>query len=452
MKLDSRRLTADLLTPVGIYLRLRDMYSQSLLLECGDHSLRSNAMSYICIKPFRGVEVLPEGTFYWCLQHRERMGDAAFALQAMDSLVGDAAGDTPSVFGFTSFDAVNLFDTVGIRMPSAGDVPLLKYDQYQVVLAYNHVTGTLSVNEQRLDNEPSILDAVVGRLKGFGFAEHAFRLEGDEATTTSDADYMALVERGKQMCALGEVFQVVLSRRFSQRYAGDELNVYRALRAINPSPYLFFFDYAGYKLMGSSPEAQLRVSGGVAQINPIAGTAKKTGNAVADAQTVSQLLSDAKETSEHAMLVDLARNDLSRQCRDVRVEQYRDVHSYSHLFHLVSTVSGKLNAGISSYAMLAASFPAGTLSGAPKHRAVRLIDELEPHNRGFYGGAIGFIGANGLLNHAIMIRSICCRAGVATYQAGAGVVIGSTPTGELNEVNHKIAALRQALHDAQHIA
>ncbi|MBE7179038.1 MAG: anthranilate synthase component I family protein, partial [Mucilaginibacter polytrichastri] len=249
----------------------------------------------------------------------------------------------------------------------------------------------------------------------------------------------------------GDVFQIVPSRAFSQRFTGDEFNVYRALRSINPSPYLFYFDYGNFKLFGSSPEAQLTINKGEATIYPIAGTFKRTGSDTEDAEIALQLKNDPKESAEHVMLVDLARNDLSRHCDDVEVQAFKEVQFYSHLVHLVSKVSGKLRLGVDSFSVVADTFPAGTLSGAPKYRAMEIIDQNEPHLRSFYSGALGFMGFNGDFNHAIMIRSFLSKENTLNYQAGAGIVTASDPETELQEVNNKIAALRKALIEAEHL-
>ena len=276
-------------------------------------------------------------------------------------------------------------------------------------------------------------------------------MAGKEISGMRDDKFLDMVKQGKKHCARGDVFQIVLSRKFEQAFQGDEFSVYRALRSINPSPYLFYFDYLDYKLFGSSPEAQLQISQGMATINPIAGTIPRTGDKLNDEMLSGALLADPKENSEHAMLVDLARNDLSRHSKNVEVSSYKEVHAYSHVIHLVSTVTGKLSNSMNAYRVFADTFPAGTLSGAPKHRALQLIDHIEPAGRGYYGGAIGFLGLRGSLNHAIMIRSFASFKGKLVYQAGAGIVIDSVPEKELEEVKSKLSALRKALKMAETI-
>jgi anthranilate synthase component 1 len=440
---------------VGIYLRLRDAFPQSILLECTEYNSRSNAFSYICANPLIGIEVDNDGVFV------KQNGNRTFFTEIQETVNGVSQfsesikidGDIdhnlmPGLFGFTNYDAINLFDNVDIAVDKGKNIPYIKYDLFQIVIAFNHFTNTLSITELLPEKTESNMIRVISSLNNKNTTTFPFALTSPEKSNLSNNEYMKLVEKGKHYCAIGDVFQIVISRQFTRTYHGDEFNVYRALRTINPSPYLFFFDYSRYKLFGSSPEAQLKVSDGEATINPIAGTTKKTGDALKDALNLSGMVNSVKENSEHAMLVDLARNDLSRSCSDVKVDSYKEVHSYSHLFHLVSTVKGKIEGNTKPYQLLADTFPAGTLSGAPKHRAVKLISELEKTPRGFYGGSIGFMGLSGKLNHAIMIRSFCCYKNAITYQAGAGVVIGSTPEGELAEVNNKIAALRQALEQA----
>ena len=260
-----------------------------------------------------------------------------------------------------------------------------------------------------------------------------------------------MLTRGKEHCFRGDVFQIVLSRQFSQKYKGDEFQLYRALRSVNPSPYLFYFDYGDYRIFGSSPEAELRIKKGRAIINPIAGTFRRTGNDEQDRILAEKLCADPKENAEHVMLVDLARNDLSRNADDVRVDNYREVQYFSHVIHLVSEVSGKLPGDSNMISVLGDSFPAGTLSGAPKHRAMQLIDRYENQRRSYYGGTIGFIGFDNSLNHAIMIRSFLAKSNTLFYQAGAGIVAGSVEENELQEVNNKLAALKKAIEIAKDI-
>ncbi len=449
-----RKLPADTHTPVGIYLRLRDIYPQSLLLECSDYSSRQDAFSFICLKPIAGIEANRHRITLRGICGKEEQHPLETLAATMDSFVNSFAVKgapdeklVPGLYGFTTYDAVNLFDNVAISRPAESDgaLPLLRYDLYQLVIAYNHFNNVLYICELLPLGSEEQTTNIVSLLANRNTTTFPFAVKGSERSNITDHEFMEMVEEGRKHCSRGDVFQIVLSRRFQQDFTGDEFNVYRALRSINPSPYLFYFDYLSYKLFGSSPEAQLRVSAGRASINPIAGTVHRTGNPAEETALIKGLLEDPKENSEHCMLVDLARNDLSRHSVGVKVDTFREVHTYSHVIHLVSTVSGELIDKTSIYKLFADTFPAGTLTGAPKHRAIQLIDGIETTPRGFYGGAIGFIGLNGSLNHAIMIRSFLSRSGTLTYQAGAGVVIGSKPAGELNEVNAKISALRKAV-------
>jgi anthranilate synthase component 1 len=302
-----------------------------------------------------------------------------------------------------------------------------------------------------VNDEPGELDRIESLLNSRNVAIYNFKTTGEEKHNISDDEYKEMVSRGRKHCYLGDVFQVVLSRQFSRQFKGDEFNVYRALRSINPSPYLFFFDYGNYKIFGSSPEAHLKINKGKAYINPIAGTFRRTGNDENDKILAQQLSADKKENAEHVMLVDLARNDLSRHAGNVQVESYREVQFYSHVIHLVSAVSGELKDGTSVADMVSATFPAGTLTGAPKIMAMKIIDECENQRRGYYGGAIGFLDFRGQFNHAIMIRTFLSKANTLYYQAGAGIVANSDESMELQEVNNKLGALRRAVEMAEEI-
>ncbi len=456
LKVKSREIPADTYTPIGIYLRLRDVYPQCLLLECADYSNRNNAFSYICLKPIAGVEVTKTGATtynsYEKLENNQKVDDIVdfidsfFKSFKLENSNSDTS--TAGFFGFTAYDSINLFDNVNIEV-SNSTLPLIKYDLYQVVLEFNHFSNTLVLYEFVAPSLNEIGEQVLSLLANKNTPVFPFKTISNENSNMSDDTYINMVEKGKSHCARGDVFQIVLSRQFSQQFSGDDFNVYRALRSINPSPYLFYFDYLNFRIFGSSPEAHLKVIDGTASINPIAGTAFRSGNTLQDQEATEELLKNPKENSEHCMLVDLARNDLSRHTRNVVVDKFREVHTYSHVIHLVSNVKGELKENTSPLALLASTFPAGTLSGAPKHKAIQLIGKIEPTPRGIYGGAVGFIGLNGNVNHAIIIRSFLSLNGNLHYQAGAGVVIGSSPKGELQEVNSKLSALRRAIEYAE---
>lgn len=457
-------IPGDTFTPVGMYLRLRDIFPHAMLLECTDYSSRENAFSYIAIQPFAGIKAT-ETTFSRKpltgqpsdITLNSTMQIPELTDQFLEELKTSGLKTSqfmPGVFGYTSYDAINAFDNVNIESPgtdASTDIPLLKYDLYRVVIAFNHFNSTVSLTEIISGNEEPITPRVISILANRNNTFFPFQTIGSERIMTGDKDFKKQVKQGIDHCQRGDVFQIVLSRKYEQDFTGDEFNVYRTLRSINPSPYLFYFDFLDFKLFGSSPEVQLHVGSGKAMINPIAGTVVRTGDAASDTQLIADLLDNPKENSEHAMLVDLARNDLSRHAGNVRVNKFREVHTYSHVIHLVSTVEGELEKEGNLFRLFADTFPAGTLSGAPKHRAIQLIDQIEKKPRGFYGGAVGTMGFGDSLNHAIMIRSFMSRNGTLYYQAGAGVVIHSKPDGELKEVEGKISALRKAVDGAEKI-
>jgi anthranilate synthase component 1 len=460
-KFITKEQPADALTPIGIYLRIRDLYPGSLLLECADYSSRANAFSYICIKPVIGIEAKDESVRIYFPGDVEKKSSNSNLIDKVNDFVNsieivsepDKTSGLHCLFGFTSFNASMLFEKFDAEFKRNGstnsEVPILKYDFYKVVLTFNHFNETLSITEYYNHELPACEhNKIISLLANHNFTSYPFKLENMEESLINDDYFRKMVNKAKLHCARGDVFQLVVSRRFKQCFSGDEFNVYRALRSVNPSPYLFFFDYIEYKIFGSSPEAQLKVENGLATINPIAGTIRRTGDSLADIKAAKELLDNPKENSEHVMLVDLARNDLSRCCSDVKVDIYKELQAFSHLWHLVSTVSGKLNESVTPFTVFAKTFPAGTLSGAPKHRAIELISEIEQTARGYYGGAIGYIGLNGSLNHAIIIRSFLSREGTLSMQAGAGIVINSSEDGELKEVSNKLDALYIALKKA----
>lgn len=457
-----KKMLADVFTPVSIYLRLRDRFRDTILLESTDHHAADNSWSFIGINAIAGMEIRtpdfiefklpgqkPEplaiknhadvpGLLFEFMQHFEATGEAKEARFAQ------------GLYGYTSYDAVRFFDQIELQPdrsadPSVNAIPLMRYRLYQYVIAINHHKDELFICENNIKGIESELAVVESLIRSKDVPVFPFSLIGDESSNVTDDEYRSMVEKGIASCLRGDVFQIVLSRRFQQSFNGDEFNVYRALRSINPSPYLFFFDYGDYKLLGSSPEAQIVIKDGTAIVHPIAGTFKRTGNDIIDQQEAARLLEDKKENAEHVMLVDLARNDLSRLCDEVKVAQYRQVHYYSHVIHLVSEVTGKVREGSNPFELMAKTFPAGTLSGAPKIKAMQLINSYEPTARTYYGGAIGFMGFDNSCNHAIMIRTFLSKKNTLIYQAGAGVVAASKPESELQEVNNKLGALKKAL-------
>lgn len=458
-----RKILADIITPVSIYLKIRDIYPDSLLLESSDYHSKENSYSFICMDPVAEFSV-HHGEISTELPGREkkseRVGPETDVVDALNRFIASFEMEGGSedlfvdgVFGYSTFDAVQYFEEIQFQssLPDKEDIPEMRYNFFRFVLAVNHLSNELLIFEHMVNGGASEIERITSLLHNRNIATYGFDISGEETSNLSDEEYRKMVSRGKEHCFRGDVFQIVLSRQFSQEYTGDEFNVYRALRSINPSPYLFYFDYGSYKLFGSSPEAQLEVKGGKAYINPIAGTFRRTGNDREDQALAVKLSEDGKENAEHVMLVDLARNDLSRSTTKVTVDEYREIQFYSHVIHMVSKVSGVLPPDANTIRILAESFPAGTLSGAPKYRAMELIDQYEGKRRGYYGGTIGFIRFNGDINHAIMIRSFLSCDHTLYYQAGAGVVSESTEEGELQEVNNKLAALKSAIEMARNM-
>jgi anthranilate synthase component 1 len=457
VRVEQRKILADIITPVSIYLKVRDIYPNSILLESSDYHSKENSFSFICMDPLAEFLVHNRVTKLSLPGQKtrvEQLTPERGVVERLDSFINafeiTNQGDNlmmDGVFGYSTYDAVQYFEDIGLQgtLPEKEDIPEIRYNFFRFVLAVNHLTNELVLFENVVNGGASEIDSVTSLLHNRNIATYNFETSGAESSNLSDEEYRLMVGKGKEHCYRGDVFQVVLSRQFSQQFTGDEFNVYRALRSINPSPYLFYFDYGSYKLFGSSPEAQIEVKGGKAYINPIAGTFRRTGNDREDQELARKLAEDEKENAEHVMLVDLARNDLSRTTDKVTVEDYREIQFYSHVIHMVSKVSGVLPADTNTIRIMAESFPAGTLSGAPKYKAMELIDKYEGKRRGYYGGTIGFIRFNGDINHAIMIRSFLSCDHTLFYQAGAGIVSESTQDGELEEVNNKLAALKSAI-------
>ncbi|WP_299155308.1 anthranilate synthase component I family protein [uncultured Christiangramia sp.] len=461
LKTTSKKILADTITPVSIYLKLRDRYPNSLLLESSDYHASDNSFSYICCNPIASFKVendvitesLPDGTVQ--TTKIDRTASVPAAIQKFSKRFKADASDfkfiNNGIFGYIGYDAVRYFENVEInRKEKDLKIPDVYYAVYQNIIAINHFKNEAYIFDHSYESE-SKLEEIEQLLKVKNFASYNFSRIKQPYSNLNDDQYRDVVEAAKEHCQRGDVFQLVLSRRFSQKFKGDEFNVYRALRNVNPSPYLFYFDYGNFKIFGSSPEAQLIVNEGRAEIHPIAGTFKRTGNDEKDAELAKELAADRKENSEHVMLVDLARNDLSRNGSDVVVENYREIQFFSHVIHLVSKVTGKIAANVPTPQIVADTFPAGTLSGAPKPMALRLIEKFENVNRSAYGGAIGFMDFEGNFNHAIIIRSFVSKNHELHYQAGAGVVSESKPENELQEVYNKLGALTKALEIAEEI-
>jgi len=456
-----KKILADTITPVSVYLKIRDRYPGSLLLESSDYHANDNSFSYICFNPIAHIEVkdqqikkaYPDGSnTITPITKETNIPEVITAFsKEFTSEKQDFKFITQGLFGFMTYDAVQYYEDIKISKKEGGqDLPELYYAVYQNVIAINHFNNEAYIFAHCY-NQPNNVAAIEQLIAVKNFATYPFKIEGKPSINIKDEDYKALVETAKKHCQRGDVFQLVLSRRFTQKFSGDEFNVYRALRAVNPSPYLFYFDYGNYKIFGSSPEAQLVVKDQKAEIHPIAGTFKRTGNDEQDAVLAKELTEDHKENAEHVMLVDLARNDLSRHGKMVTVENYREVQFFSHVIHLVSKVTGIKKANTPTMNIVADTFPAGTLSGAPKHKAMELIEKYEPTPRGYYGGAIGFMDFEGNFNHAIMIRTFLSKDHQLQYQAGAGIVAASDPESELQETYNKLGALTKALSLAEDI-
>ena len=452
----SRTILADLYTPVGVYMRLRDLYPQSALMESSDYHDKSNARSFIGIQPIASVAVghgiatinYPDGTVSEQAICSDYQTDKAINALLQCIKIKGSDSEFCGLFGYTSFNAVRYFENIPVKdeTQAKNDAPDLLYILYKTVIVFDHHNNTLKVVSL---GESEEIDTVLKTMNKANVKAYDFHPVGEVSSTLTDEEHKANIRKGIQHCLRGDVFQIVLSRRFIQKYEGDDFKLYRALRSINPSPYLFYFDFGGFRIFGSSPETHCRVVRSqeryVAYIDPIAGTTKRTGDTETDKQGAEYLRNDPKENAEHVMLVDLARNDLSRNCHHVKVDFYKDLQYYSHVIHLVSRVSGELDEGADPIKAFIDTFPAGTLSGAPKVRAMQLISEYEPHNRGAYGGCIGMIGLDGSLNQAITIRTFVSRNGELWFQAGGGIVAKSDVEYELQEVNNKLGALRRAI-------
>lgn len=463
----TRKILADLYTPVGVYMRLRDIYPQSALMESSDYHGTENSRSFIGVHPIASIAVghgvvtatYPDGR----VEEKElpAFGEGkgeecklaiskAFNDFIQAFYVEGEGSECCGLYGFTTFNAVRYFENIPVKDTTMekNDAPDIYYIMYKNIIVFDHFNNTMQLITL---GEEAELDVLMKAINKANVKPYDFHPVGETTSTLTDEEHKANIRRCIQHCLRGDVFQIVVSRRFVQKYEGDDFKLYRALRSINPSPYLFYFDFGGFRIFGSSPETHNRIVGDKAFIDPIAGTTKRTGNMEQDRKAAEFLRNDPKENAEHVMLVDLARNDLSRNCHGVKVDFYKDMQFYSHVIHLVSRVSGTLDEQADHIKAFIDTFPAGTLSGAPKVRAMQIISELEPHNRGAYGGCIGFIGLNGDLNQAIVIRTFISRNGELWFQAGCGVVAKSNDQYELEECNNKLGALTKAIHIAEEL-
>lgn len=469
----TRKILADLYTPVGVYMRLRDIYPQSALMESSDYHGSENSRSFIGVHPMASIAVghgivtvtYPDGKVEKQELPAFGEGKGEECKLAISKAINDfvksfhvegEGKDFCGLYGFTTFNAVRYFENIPVKDTTMekNDAPDIYYIMYKDIIVFDHYNNTMELivlSDAEGSADEAELDALLKAINKANVKPYDFHPVGDTTSTLTDEQHKENVRKCIQHCLRGDVFQIVVSRRFVQKYEGDDFKLYRALRSINPSPYLFYFDFGGYRIFGSSPETHNRIVGDKAFIDPIAGTTKRTGDIEQDRKAAEFLRNDPKENAEHVMLVDLARNDLSRNCHVVKVDFYKDMQFYSHVIHLVSRVSGTLDKDADHIKEFIDTFPAGTLSGAPKVRAMQIISELEPHNRGAYGGCIGFIGLNGDLNQAIVIRTFISRNGELWFQAGSGVVAKSNDQYELEECNNKLGALTKAIHIAEQL-
>jgi anthranilate synthase component I len=466
LQTQSKKLLADTFTPVSIYLKLRDKYINALLLESSDYHGNENAFTYICCEPIAKFEVsnneiirqFPDGS-----EDKQSISEKKEVVQALGDFTRSFESNFQTnkfinngLFGYMAYNAVQYYEDIALEEKGNSNlgIPLVCYQVFRFVIAINHFNNELHIFEHQLadSEEESKIPQIETLIRNKNFSSFHFALDGEETSNLTNEAYMEMVSKGRHHCQIGDVFQIVLSRRFERKFKGDDFNVYRALRSINPSPYLFYFDYGSFKIFGSSPETQLAIKDNKAAIYPIAGTFKRTGNDLQDAESAQKLLQDPKENAEHIMLVDLARNDLSKHCENVQVSTFKEIQYFSHVIHLVSTIKGELKNQDSAVQIVADTFPAGTLSGAPKHKAMQLIDKYENVSRSYYGGCIGFMGFNGDFNQAIMIRSFLSKNNTLHFQAGAGIVAKSDEKSELEEVNNKLRALRTAVQMAEDLS
>ncbi|MEZ4900395.1 MAG: anthranilate synthase component I family protein [Spirosomataceae bacterium] len=468
----SRKLLGDMLTPVGVYLKLRDKFPYTVMLESAEYHGMEHGFSVIACDPVASfildedvvTQTFPNGreeSFRLPLR-KQAMETLQDFIQRFDAPQNEYAFINGGLFGHITYDAVEYFEDIEIQPKTADNaIPQMVYRVYRFVIAFNHFKDEVflfehdyGVNQENTPHSKAIgmdLDSLEMIVKAPKMATFRFKSADSEQTNVTDEQMADTIQQCINHCLRGDVFQIVPSRRFSKQFEGDEFNVYRTLRSVNPSPYLFYFDFGSYKIFGSSPEKQIFIKDGHAEIHPIAGTFRRTGDDAKDAELARQLAADPKETAEHVMLVDLARNDLSRSCDVVKVETYKEAQFFSHVIHLVSKVTGKMNEGVNPLQLVADTFPAGTLSGAPKHNAMTIINRLETTNRSIYGGALGHISFHGDFNHCITIRTFLSKNNTLFYQAGMGVVAKSNIASEMQEVHNKLAALRKAIELANEL-
>jgi len=457
-----KKMLADTITPVAAYMKVRDFYSDPVLLESNNFQSAEDCHSFIGLDALFTFEV-NDGEISVCGHNLQTdttpITEEYNVAVAMQEFVKNivVSYDKPykgvnGLFGHTNFDSVQYFDSLKFDPQKRKmKLPDMRYSFYRFVIGFDHFKDEITVIENVPEGELPKIDKLIARIKAGKMPQFHFELEGSETSNITDEAFRKLVRVGKHHCQIGDVFQIVLSRQYQQKFRGDDFNVYRILRSVNPSPYLYYFDFGDYHIFGSSPETQMQIQDRIARVNPIAGTYRRTGDVIQDLENTQLLKEDTKENAEHIMLVDLARNDLGRHTHDIEVKELKQVQLFSHVIHLVSRVEGKINEDTNPFHIFADTFPAGTLSGAPKYKALQLIDHYENQNRGIYGGALGYIDLDGNMNQAIVIRSFFSQNKILYYQAGAGIVVNSNEEKELQEVKNKLGALTKALHEAASI-
>lgn len=442
-------------TPVSAFMKLA-AFRPRFLLESVEGGERLARYSFIGFGDCLEVKLDRDGLRVGS-ERRPVPGSTAELLSELRKALASAPRPLPEIptvplagglVGYASYDVVRFFERLPARLAGADGVPVFHYAAPKSILVFDHLTRSIALLHDGSEAERrSLRKEVIAALRGGLPANvRAGRYAKPQPVMSRD-DYMAGVRRAQEYIASGDIYQLVLSQRFGGRHELDPFQVYRALRLINPSPYLYYCALDDVTVVGSSPEALVKLSRGRAELRPIAGTRPRADDPAADLAHEAALKADPKENAEHVMLVDLARNDLGRVATagSVKVEPYRAIERYSHVMHMVSGVTGELAPGKDAFDLFAATFPAGTLVGAPKVRAMEIIDELEPQGRGLYGGTVGYFGARGDMDQAITIRTMVFRGDEYSYQAGAGVVADSVPETEHDEVLAKSAALVRAL-------
>lgn len=446
------KISADHLTPVLIYQRVKEIYPCSSLLESFEQRNHQQHYSYIAFDRLGHFQYengkittrIAKNIFSKEIHPSEIISELDQQLNNISFSAFEFPFSTGGFLGYLSYDAAIAHHELSEGLNS--EIPLFKYQFYKYFLVFDHFRDEVHLFENLLEEE-SCIDEITHFIQNGKTSENLFNLNGDEIADMGNEEFISLAKNAKNHCARGDVFQLVLSRKFEQKFKGDDFAIYRELRRLNPSPYLFYFDFGNFHLFGSSPEAQLILKKNIAKVNPIAGTYKKTGDSIHDNQQKENLLKDEKEIAEHMMLVDLARNDLNKTGLGAKVIKFREIEEYSHVFHLVSEIETEIKKDVNKMEIVFNTYPAGTLTGAPKHKAMQLIQQYEKSNREFYGGCIGIIDSNKNFNHAITIRSILSKNNTLTYRAGAGITIQSDEKNELEEINNKLNALRTAIQN-----